>query len=80
MNVKKRKVAHVTPKKKDTELPCPEVAKEITEWLDEDVVWSLPPLGEEVSPMCPVQTVTHVSGRSHDGSIGFTLLTYQNPT
>jgi hypothetical protein len=21
-------------------------------------------LGEEVSPMCPVQTVTHVSGRS----------------
>src|SRR5580704_6793698 len=25
---------------------------------------SLPPLGEEVSPMCPVQTVTHVSGRS----------------
>ena len=26
------KAAHVTPKKKDTELPCPEVAKEITGW------------------------------------------------
>jgi hypothetical protein len=33
MNVKKRKaVKAVTAKKKDTELHCPEVAKEITGW------------------------------------------------
>jgi len=40
MNVKKRKAAHVTPKKKDTELPCPEVAKEVTGWSAADVVRS----------------------------------------
>jgi hypothetical protein len=40
MNVKKRKAAEATPKKKDTELPCPEVAKEITEWSAADVVRS----------------------------------------
>ncbi len=28
MNVKKRKAAHVTPKKKDTDLPCPEQVRE----------------------------------------------------
>ena len=40
MNVKKRKAAHLTPKKKDTELPCPELAKEITGWSAADVVRS----------------------------------------
>ena len=33
-------MAHVTPKKKDTELPGPEVAKEITGWSAADVVRS----------------------------------------
>jgi hypothetical protein len=41
MNVKKRKAARVMPKKKDTELPCPEVAREITGWSAADVVRNL---------------------------------------
>jgi len=40
MSVKKRKAKHVTPKKKDIELPCLEVAKEITRWSAADVVRS----------------------------------------